>query len=225
MRRHGLTVVGLLAAITYNNWLLGPFLNPVLWRHNGSVSEYSVASQPAHFLFRSFDIIAGILLIYLGLRLFRLLIDRPLGRLSAVLLAVLGFANIMDAAFVLPCSQTLSSACDVPLSLSFHNFQLPAHAYSSSLIGICYFLAPLAVLIYSLKAKLNNLAAISTVILLDSLYALVSALAEYQRNGGPTTKTTGAGQEIEMLLLGIWLAASAYWLNTHGSEAVADMRH
>jgi len=223
MERRLFTVLGLLAALTYNNWLLGPILNPNLWRHNGSVSEYSVASQPGHLDFRVLDVTAGLLLAYLGYRLFISMKGSSLGRVSVLVIVVLGLSNILDAAFVLPCSQTLLATCQVPISLSLHNFQLPAHAYSSSLIGVCYFLAPLFVLIYSLKSKLSRLAAFSAIIILDSIYALVSALVEYQRNGGPTTKTSGAGQEIEMLLLGVWLIVCAYDLAPHRLKAVADM--
>jgi hypothetical protein len=225
MVRRRLTVIGLLAALSYNNWLLGPILNPNLWRHNGSVSEYSVTNQPAHLIFRFLDIIAGLLLIYLGYRLFLLIKERPFGRPAAILLAFLGLSNIFVAMLVLPWSQTLSARCQVPLSFSIHNFHMPLHAYSSSLIGVCYFLVPLLVLIYSFKAKLSRLAVFSTIILLDSLYALVSALVEYQRNGGPTTKTSGAGQEVEMIMLGIWLVMCAYELVTNRSKMVPDMGH
>jgi hypothetical protein len=224
MKRRSLIAVGLMTAVLYNNWLVGPWLNSVLWAHNGSVSEFSAAGQPGHSVFRLLDVSAGLLLIFLGWRLFKALGNQAAGKLLAVSVALLGFANILDAIFVLPCSQALSSNCHVPISLSFHHLQLPAHAYSSSLIGLCYFLVPLLGLVYAWQTKLRRMAAFSALIFIDSLYSLVSTLIEYQRNGGPTARASGASQEVEMMLIGIWLVICVYE-TARPSKMVADARH
>lgn len=224
MRRRFPLVLGIIAAVLYNNWLLGPWLDNALWMHNGSVSEFSVTAQPAHLAFRMLDIAAGLLLIYLGYWLLKASSGQIFGKLLAGFTGLLGFSNILDALFVLPCSQTLSSACSVPLSLSLHHLQIPAHAYSSSLIGLCYFFAPLFGLIYAYQAKLRRLAVFSALIVIDSVYSLVATLVEYFRNGGPTTKANGASQELEMAMIGIWLVICV-WEVSRSSKMVTDVGH
>jgi len=219
-KRAKLVVLTIAAAITYNDWLLSPFLNRHLWSKDGSLSEYSIASQPYHLVFRLIDVLSGILLIYIGFRIYKLIQQYKTGRLFGLSVILLGVANILDACFVLPCSETLSNSCSVPISLSLHHFRMPAHAYSSSLIGLCYFILPMLALIFAYRKRLSRLVGFSLLVVLESLYSLGSLLVMYNRAGGPTTKASGSGQVIEMLLLGIWLVFCVYELAVERPRAL-----
>ena len=205
LKKYRLSVIAGLAAVTYNNWLLGPLLNHNLFAHNGSVSEYSVSSQPSHWWFQSLDIVSGILLMAVGYKLIQGLKANRAGRFLAIGLVVLGIANIWDALFSLPCSETLSRSCSIPVSLNPSNIQLPGHAYSSVVIGVCYLLLPAAALVYGWRHKLKAVLVLSFLLVSSSLISLASAIHEYAHAGALTTKTTGGGQEIQMLLVGAWL--------------------
>jgi hypothetical protein len=221
-RNQKLAALAALVALTYNNWLLGPFLNSNLFRHNGSISEYSVASQPSHWLFQSLDIISGGLLVLLGWRLWQRLKSHRSGWILAGGCWILGIANVFDAIFKLPCSETLNHACRIPVSLSLSNYQVPAHAYSSVLIGLCYLLLPLAGAILTYRHKLNVLLAASLVLIADDLFSLASVLEDYLRNGGPTTRTSGSGQQIQMLLLGAWLIICIFTITRINQRGALD---
>ena len=143
------------------------------------------------------------------------------GRVLGGGLMILGFANMVDANFILPCSQTLDSSCQIPLSVSLSSYHVPPHAYSSVIIGICYLALPVFGLVYSYQKKSNRFAVISLALIASSLVSLGSVLAEYSKNGGPTTKTTGGGQEIQMLLLGLWVVVCVYEL-AHTQQAPAQ---
>ena len=194
-----------MAALAYNNWLLGPLLNHNLFAHNGSVSEYSVASQPYHWLFQSLDTASGILLIIIGYGLSQKIKGGRTGKILAIGTIALGVANIWDAVFKLPCSETLNRSCSIPISLTPSHIQLPGHAYSSVVIGVCYLLLPAAALVYGLRHKLRTLLVLSFLLVSSSLISLASAVHGYAHAGALTTKTSGSGQEIQMLLVGIWL--------------------
>ena len=204
-----------LAALAYNNWLLGIFLNHNLFVHNGSISEFSVPSQPYHWLFQLLDIISGVMMIWLGWRLWEKLKPSRSGRWLGVSIAVLGAANIFDAFFKLPCSETLNPNCHIPVNLSFSSYSLPAHAYSSVVIGACYLILPVAAAVYSYRRGLKPVVWASLIIIVDDLFSLVSVIEDYIRNGGPTTRTSGSGQQIQMLLLGLWLTITVYVIARH----------
>jgi hypothetical protein len=141
----------------------------------------------------------------IGYRLLGRITGSRSGRFLAVGIGVLGAANIFDAIFSLPCSETLSPSCSIPINLSPAHLQLPQHALSSVVIGVCYLLLPVAALVYALRRRLNTMAGLSTLLIVNSLWSLVSAVAEYIRAGAPTTKTSGGGQEVQMLVVGVWL--------------------
>jgi hypothetical protein len=224
-----LSVVAIcLAAITYNNWSLGAWLNPTLFKDNGSVSEFSVHSQPHFLIFRLLDITSGLLLIAgagLFAKWFRL---SRAGQAVLALTAILGVANIVDALTTLPCSETLSRQCLVPVTISLSHYQVPAHGYSSTVIALCYLLLPLAGLAYGLKRKLWFISALSFLVVADAVTSFVLALANYIHDRSLTVRTSGAGQEVEMMILGIWLIGFyiyllRYKVATEGIETNLDL--
>lgn len=203
-RRRLIIYVATAAALTFNNWLLGIFINHRLFMAGGSVSEFSATTQPYHWLFRSLDIASGVLLVILAFLIFRSLPRRRYFRWLSLGLAVLGLANCLDAALPLPCSGTLSKSCNAPVRINLHRVSLPDHVFSSTLIGICYILVPLAVFLYARRradsyTKLVSLAALSVAILF-----FVLLVAESFFENSLTDHLSGYSEELQMLVLG-WL--------------------
>lgn len=215
-------LVAALAALTYNNWVLGHLLNRNLFERDGSVSEFSVSSQPYHWLFQSLDIVSGSLLVLVGYCLWQSLSSSRSGRYFAIGAMLLGAANIFDAVFSLPCSETLSATCQIPINISLSGYQVPAHAYTSTLIGMGYLLLPLSALVYAYRRKIAGLIVFSLVLVSSSLFSLTSILDRYIRGGGPTAKASGGSQEAQMLLLGAWLIYSVYQVYTAINRPAID---
>jgi len=197
-----LSVIALLA---YNNWLLGPYLNYKLFSKNGSVSEFSALTQPHFLVFRSLDILAGLLMIALAFVLARRMPARSWSRNTLIGgTAVLGLANILDASFALRCSETLDKSCQIPVSLSFSNYQVPSHAYSSVIIATCYLLLPLAGLVYAHARKANIFRLFSLLAVAFALESLTAALIQYYSNQSFGVRASGSSQELQMLVLAAW---------------------
>jgi hypothetical protein len=205
-----------LTALTYNNWLLGTWLNPLLFNHNGSVSELSVSAQPHSLVFRLLDVVAGLLLVATAVLFIRQLQESKTGKFILIVTALMGVANIADAINTLPCSETLSQACQVPVSISLSHFQVPAHGYSSSVIAVCYLLLPLGGLFLAYRKRFWPLTVLSLLMVAESLASLGSALANYARHHGVTVQTSGRGQEWEMIVLAAWLIGFYFYIQRPG---------
>ncbi len=213
-----------LAAVFYNNWLLAGWLSPKLLAADGSISEYSVTSQPHHFIFQFLDIISGLIIFGLAVELYKkTTIYDKVQRYLLFGLMVLGISNLADSIWVLPCSETLNRACRVPVSLSFHNFQLPSHAYSSILIAACYFILPLLGLIHSTRHKIKYFLRISALALILAVVSLLGAVDEYYKQGSFSVRTSGAGQQFQMIVLGVWLVTA--FIALIGTERKSNTNH
>ncbi|HET9721410.1 MAG TPA: DUF998 domain-containing protein [Candidatus Saccharimonadales bacterium] len=197
--------LSVLAGLCFNNWVLGLFLNPSLYQHNGSVSEFSAVSQPDHWIFRSLDISAGVLMVILTAAIFWFVKNHISGKTMAALLAILGVSNIFDAIFTLPCSETLSQRCVIPVNLSLTHYQMPVHGYSSIIIAICYLLVPLAGLIYANRRNLRFLRAASWLAILVAIADFVLASLQYISSQSFSVRTSGFGQEVHMLVFAAWI--------------------
>lgn len=203
--------IAALAALTFNNWLLGPFLNKELFVKNGSVSEFSAMTQPHYWVFRGLDIVSGGLFILLAL----VMSQQPLlsSKARMVLIwgtAVIGAANIIDALFTLQCSETLNAACRLPVNISLNHFQMPSHGYSSVVIAICYFALPLAGFMYSIARKSRELMILSALAMAMALESFLSAIFQYIVHNSFSVKTSGVGQEVQMVVIGVWLIVWAF---------------
>ena len=120
-------------------------------------------------------------------------------------LAVLGVANIMDAIFTLKCSETLDSACKIPVDISFVHYRMPSHGYSSIIIALCYFVLPLAGFIYGRSKNYKLLTGFSALTVLVALASFISAIAGYISEQSFSVRTSGTIQEMQMIIVGIWL--------------------
>ncbi len=193
-----------LAMILFNNWLLGLAFNWELIKKGGSISELSSPDQPAHWLFQSLDIAAGIMILVLAYSLKdRLDLKRRSGRWLVGSSVLLGAANIADAFMPLPCSGTLDRACDSPVHLGLHGFSIPTHAISSTIIGVCFLALPILSLIYYRLQRRITLAAFPT--LLATLIFFIFLFAESAKGSYSGSTSAGYSQEVQMLMFGAWL--------------------
>jgi hypothetical protein len=213
-KRYAVQILFLAALIfCFNNWLLGPLLNPTLVAANGSVSELSVISEPHATIFRSLDIAAGVLFLLFGCLLYW---DTPRskgGKTMAVLLALLGAGEIIDASLPLRCAESLGNSCVIPVSLSLRHLTLPSHAYSSVLIAAAYFLLPLTGIILSRKASIGrSFLILSWVALLVAVFSFLQVMVDSLGNHSFESKGTGSLQSLHMLLLSVWFVAGfIFW--------------
>lgn len=206
-----LVPIAILAALAFNNWALGPWLNSRLFSANGSVSEFSGLDQPHHTIFRTLDVLSGLLFMLLAILLSQYVDQRSRWRHALLWsLAILGFANVMDATFTLHCSETLDPHCTIPVSLSPGHFELPDHAYSSVVIAVCYLVMPLAGYVYGRANKMKLLTGFSILAVLVAFATLVSACEGYFTNGSFSVRTSGTLQELQMIIVGLWVVALAY---------------
>ena len=185
------------------------FNRPLLFA-GGSVSEFSAYTQPHHMVFRILDVISGLCLAAgFGLMLTQKIIQKrrfwPLLGIGSI---VLGISNCVDALFPLPCSGTKDAFCNAPVRINWQRISLPDHAFSSTVIAVCFFLIPIAAIWYSKKVpdqKLRLLAWSAFISLLVFFGALATA-NPFMDN------LTGISQEIQLLLfssLVIYLAKVA----------------
>lgn len=208
-RRNLPVILACLSALAFNNWLLALVLNPHLFLKDGSVSEFSVPSQPYSWVFRAADIVSGLLFLALSAWVFKFMkANRRTHKWLYILvvgLAVFGVANGVDALLPLNCSNTISSSCQVTVALSLSHIILPSHAYSSVIIAVLYFLLPLAGYKYARANRLKAFEHASLINIGVAILSLATAIQEYVRQSSLTVHTAGFPQEIQMLVIGWWL--------------------
>lgn len=200
-----LRLSALAATIVFNNWLLGIGLNHRLFLAGGSVSEFSAGSQPYRWVFRGLDIAAGILLATTAVIIFQLRHKYRYWRWIALLLFILGVANIADALLPLPCSGTIDKACNAPVHLSLKRISIPDHVISSGLIALMYILLPTLGYLYARWLANRQIAVLSALTLVASLLFFLLLGLETAYESSPIGRVAGYVQEIHMLLLGCWL--------------------
>lgn len=213
-----LTLV-LLMALSFNNWLLAPWLSPALFKAHAEVSELSVITQPHAVVFRLLDIASGILFIVCGVAFYKYAKRR--GRLIkavSISLVIFGACNVFDATFPLPCSQTLDKICNLGVSTSLHSFHIPTHGISSVIIGTYYLIFPLFGVLYYWRYKVRQpwLITISAVAIIMALTAAGKVLTSAITTDTVPTAGGGVYQEIQMSFFGLWFIVACLALRRPG---------
>ena len=101
------TVITVLAAMLYNSWPLGFFLNPKVSYGGGLASDLESSHQPYGWVFVALDIITGALVLVAVAVLWR---RRPTRNETIILasFALFGIFTIADALLPIPCEPTLT---------------------------------------------------------------------------------------------------------------------
>jgi hypothetical protein len=127
-------VLGVIAMITYNTWVLWIPVNGHPQIIDGYLSELSASDQPHNFFFRGGDLITSLIVAALGIRavlVWRHRTGRAWWLVSAWALIAFAVATFFDAFFSMDCSPTLSESCRVMEETGRLSAIHYAHTYTS----------------------------------------------------------------------------------------------
>lgn len=130
-------IAGVIIVISYNSWLFA-FVNPHPAPLSGYLSELAAAGQPFNWLFRSGDVVAGILFVAVAILGSRRWV-RGFGRVApwlALAVATAGGGTIADTIAHMPCAPTLDAGCRLlfPEAPSGNGFT--AHTLTSTVVSL-----------------------------------------------------------------------------------------
>ena len=127
-------VLGVIAMITYNTWVLWIPVNGHPHIIDGYLSELSASDQPGDLFFRGGDLITSVIVGALGIRavlVWRQRARRAWWLVSAWALIVFAVATFFDAFFSMDCSPTLNEACRIAEEAGRLSAIHYAHTYTS----------------------------------------------------------------------------------------------
>jgi hypothetical membrane protein len=132
-------VCGLLAFVTFNvAWIAGGLAQPSAYSvANDDISDLGAITAASPWIYNQVGAnLTGILVVLLGLGLWRALSPDLIGRIGAAVLIAEGISTFFDGIFHLDC-RGIDAACD---NVSWHS---RAHKIESGLTGAFSLLAPL----------------------------------------------------------------------------------
>nr|WP_236245272.1 DUF998 domain-containing protein [Streptomyces sp. CC210A] len=131
--RWPLAVLLALGAVTYSAWLLETVLGTGLDPVQSYVSELAATDQRLGVLFRTTDLVSGLLVLTAALGALARSERRPLTVAGWAALALFGAATAADSRLPLSCTPTADAACAAREDSGDVPFTHLAHAVSSSL--------------------------------------------------------------------------------------------
>ena len=132
-------VCGLLAFVTFNvAWIAGGLAQPSAYSvANDDISDLGAMTATSPWIYNQVGAnLTGVLVVLLGLGLWRALSPDVIGRIGAAVLIAEGISTFFDGIFHLDC-QGIDAACD---NVSWHS---RAHKIESGFTGAFSLLAPL----------------------------------------------------------------------------------
>lgn len=202
-------------------------LNPHLLFKGGSVSEFSVATQPHSIFFRTGDVVSGLLFLTLSVWILKFIMAGQKTHkwlyVLVICLAVFGVANGVDALRPLNCADTISNSCQITVALSLSHIILPSHAYSSVIIAVSYFLLPLAGYKYARANRLLAFERVSLITLGVAILSFATFIHQYSHQHSLSVHTNGFPQEAQMLIVGWWLVT--WFVSLQARPGLEHMSH
>lgn len=202
-----------LGAVVYSTWILEALLGTGLSPVSSYVSELAAQDQPFGTLFRTADLIAGLLVLAgaVGALLWLL----PRRRWTAVGwagLVLFGAATAVDSRLPLSCAPTADVACVARERAGLVPAAHAAHAVSSS-VAVTGALVGMVALTLAARRYgiLRSLAGpLGLVLVLLELAATAWTLAAVAAfDAGHGTWGLGVGQRLQVLLIAVWLGLLA----------------
>jgi hypothetical protein len=191
--------------LLYNDWLLGPILNPRMSTNRSLISELSATSQPYHWVFRSLDITAGILTLgccSLVWRLFSTTTRRIQWALTGLFL-VIGLDSIIDAMLPISCAPSVDLQCNL---FATHSALTTAHLIESNIAGTIIAIVPLVWWRYHRTKQFRFIAEVSLWLVFFEAWIGVAALTVRFSHHG----TYGLIQRAYEVALGMWVGLIVY---------------
>ncbi|MGK5631821.1 DUF998 domain-containing protein [Streptomyces sp. URMC 123] len=201
----------LLGAVAYTAWVLEAVLTTGLDPVRSYVSELAATDQPYGALFRTTDLIAG-LLVLAGAALGLWRAERRLWEtLGWAGLALFGAATAADSRLSMSCAPTHDAGCAAREAAGDVPFGHSAHAVTSSLAMAGALVGLIALTLaarrYGGRRPVARLGpALVAVELIATVWTLVSVAAFEAREG---TWALGLGQRLQVLLVAVWIALFA----------------
>ncbi|WP_308315862.1 DUF998 domain-containing protein [Streptomyces sp. CC228A] len=212
--RWPLAVLLALGAVTYSAWLLETVLGTGLDPVQSYVSELAATDQRLGGLFRTTDLVSGVLVLTAALGALAGSERRPLTVAGWVALALFGAATAADSRLPLSCTPTADAACAAREDAGDVPFTHLAHAVSSSL-AMAGALAGVAALTLAARryghwpavARTGSVLAVAAAAATVWTLAGVAAFEAERGHWG-----LGAGQRLQVLLVAAWLLVLAWSL-------------
>ncbi|KQV74732.1 hypothetical protein ASC61_06775 [Aeromicrobium sp. Root344] len=198
----------LAGGLLYANWVVQLVLPVHLSVLTSYVSELSALSRPYHQVFRSLDVLSGVLVMAgatAGLVVARR--DRPAVAAWAAL-ALFGLSNILDALTPLPCTLTVGAACNTSAPHDAWGWVGDPHLYAS-LGEEVFFAAALVAVVIALRAGGATVATRGRAEVLGAVAvcaSVVAGLLTAQLNFLGHDLLLGLAQRVEVLLMALWIA-------------------
>lgn len=200
----------LVGGLLYANWVVELWLPVHLSPFTSYVSELSALSRPYHQVFRTMDILSGVIVMagaVLGLRAGRR--DRPAAT-AWVAVMLFGLSNILDALTPLRCTVTVGAPCNTSTGRAVWGWASDPHVYASLGEEVFFAVALVAVAVAGRSAR----AAVSANRTAEVLG--VAAIAAGVAAGLLTADLTflghdlllGLAQRVEVLLMALWIASA-----------------
>jgi hypothetical protein len=149
LNRRTVITLSALAALVYNSWPLGYWLNPAVARHD-LASNLSAGGQPYNWLFTGGDILTGIVVLLLAAILWHKFGRTSAGRLLAIGYVLFGVFTAVSTLLPLGCSAT-DPRCGIYASQIFG-----PHVITGALASIGLFMSLIAGWAIAARQKVNN---------------------------------------------------------------------
>ncbi|KAA1395761.1 DUF998 domain-containing protein [Aeromicrobium ginsengisoli] len=216
----------LAGGLLYANWVVQMVLPAHLSLLTSYVSELSALSRPYHQVFRSLDVLSGVLVIagaMYGLAVGRR--DRPAATAWAAL-ALFGLSNVVDALTPLPCTLTVGAACNTSTPHDAWGWVGDPHLYASLGEEVFFAVAFVAVVV-ALRSGGATIATRGRAEVLGAVAicaSVVAGLLTAQLNFFGHDMLLGLAQRLEVLLMALWIAFIPAELVTPPRRSLHDSR-
>ncbi|MFF1447072.1 DUF998 domain-containing protein [Streptomyces sp. NPDC058274] len=211
-----------LGILTYTAWVLEAVLATRLAPARTYVSELAAQNQPYGLLFRTTDLVAGVLLWAGGLwALLRLPSRGRWGTAGWSALVLFGTATAVDSRLPLSCAPTVDAGCAEREHAGLVPVTHTAHATSSAL-AVCGVLLAMLTLTHTARraAPGSLLARLGPALVLLELAATVwtlAAVAVLEEAHGDWS--LGIAQRLQVGLIAVWLGVLAVSVARAGARA------
>lgn len=186
------TTMAVLAAIIYNSWPLGYFLNPRVSNGGGLASELEGLKQPYNWLFVVLDVVTGILVVGVTILLWQKRM-RLLAKVALVNFALFGLLTIVDALLPMPCAPS-TTVCDSWI----HQPILIYHGIASIGSGVALFVS--AAIVWHLRRVQTGGGVMRVLMLGWCIFGILSFYFFFAPGPGYLS------QDYYLVLCGIWMA-------------------
>lgn len=194
---------GALYAAWFLQWIVPTDLSAV----SSYISELSAADQPHHWVFRSSDLIAGIMLIVGSIAA---LISTQRNRWAVagwVSLLLFGASTISDSQSPMRCAETASAGCARLGALDELGFRDNLHTFTSAGEDLFFLLTMVCLMVVAWRigapSKLRHLATTIAILIVISWVWTTASAAKFELRH--INDVLGIAQRTEVTLMGVWL--------------------